>query len=93
VNDATQRALTGGALRLLGETLGTCTSVTWPLQNETVLCQKPANHMGRHSAQTVFGIFDWGEPTGYQHHPEVVSGVCDPDDEHDRAKESREDPL
>lgn len=88
-----QRALTGGALTLLGETLGTCTSVSWPLQNEAVLCQKPAHHVGRHSAQTVFGIFDWGDPSGFRPFPEVAAGLCDPDDEHDRAKEAGEDPL
>lgn len=37
-------------------------------------------------------VHEWGEFRG-RHMAEVVSGVCDPDDEHDRAKETREDPL
>lgn len=81
------------ALGMLGDTLGTCTSVTWPTSVDSVLCQKPAHHLGRHSAQTHLGLIDWGEPTGYRHRPEVESGQCDPDQEHDVAKETREDLL
>ena len=88
MNDYTRQATEHG-LNLLAQTLGGCTSITWPLQNEVVLCQKPANHLGRHTAQTVFGIVDWGQPTG-KHLPEVEAGLVDPDDVHDRAKESRD---
>lgn len=80
--------------QMLGDSHRRCTSVTWPLQNESVVCQLEAGHAGRHFAVGAgFGEADWGDPTGYRHRPEVVSGACDPDDEHDRAKESREDPL
>lgn len=81
------------ALRALGQTLRSCTSVTWPTSADAVLCQKPVEHVGRHSAQTHLGIIDWGEPTEYRHFPEVVSGECDPDLEHDVARESRDEDL
>ena len=69
-----------------------CRSVSWPTEQEAVLCQLPT-HEGRHEAVWRGYRIEWGEPTGYTQFPEVLSGECDPDDEHDIAKESREDPL
>lgn len=86
-----------GAFDLLGESLAPtpgCTSVSWPLRTESAVCQLPADHEGRHFAESpMFGEASWGEPTGYTHHPEVLSGECDPDAEHDQAKETLEDTL
>lgn len=80
-------------LTLLGETLGGCRSVTWPTVASAVLCQKPADHVGRHSADIGYAVVDWADPTGYTHSPEVVSGECDPDLEHDVWQESQEENL
>lgn len=71
-----------------------CASVTWPLQRESVVCQLEAGHAGRHQAVgPVFGRVDWGAPAGYRHRREVESGACDPDHEHDVARESGTDPF
>jgi hypothetical protein len=68
-----------------------CPSVTHPTQTRVVMCQLGPHDSGvRHWAyEPGIGELSWSDHVG-RHLPEVVSGECDPDDEHDRAKESRE---
>lgn len=54
---------TEGALRLLGESTNTCTSVDWLNNVEAIKCQMPTAHAGhRHSALTVHGVVhEWDD--------------------------------
>lgn len=97
LNVEQQTALTDGALRLLGATLGQtrCTAVGQATQTHNVLCQLPTHDESTYHWAYVPGVGDveWRDTPRIGRFPEVESGQCDPDDEHDRAKESREDPL
>jgi hypothetical protein len=91
-DEITQRAL-GMAHVSLGVTR--CTAVGQATQTHNVLCQLPTHDESTYHWAYVPGVGDveWRDTPRIGRFPEVESGVCDPDDEHDQAKESREDPL